>query len=144
MSHEVAVALWSIAYGSAARPIKTFAKAVSRLRWTSARINRNVLNFVANVTALATIPLPDLCADVRAWAASGFGAIPQRIVELDRRVESLELPEIQWALVAPYVRGGDKGLVASIKRAERKIAETEFMLGQADWIHVLETLGLQE
>jgi hypothetical protein len=142
MGHEVAVALWSIAYGSAAGPIQKFAKAVSRLRWTSARINHNVRSFTANLTALATIPLPDLCADVRAWVASGFSTVPQRIVELDRRVEALELPEIQWALVAPYIRGGDKGLVASIKRAERKIAETEFMLGQADWYQVLQTLGL--
>src|SRR5262249_55704351 len=96
----------------------------------------------ANVTALATIPLPDLCADVRAWAASGFSTIPQRIVELDRRVESLELPEIQWRLVAPYVRGGDKGLIASIKRAERKIAETEFMRGRAEGYRVPQTRGL--
>jgi hypothetical protein len=142
MSHEVTVALWSIAYGSAAGPIKTFAKAVSSLRWTSARINRAMRNFVSNLTALATIPLPDLCADVGAWVAGGFSTIPQRIIELDRRVESLELPETQWTLVAPYVRGGDKGLVAYIKRAERKIAEAEFMLGQADWYQVLQTLGL--
>jgi hypothetical protein len=142
MSYEVAVALWSIAYGSAAGPIKTFAKAMRPLRWTSARINRGARTLVANLTALATIPLPDLCGDVRAWSASGFTTIPRHVIELDRRVEPLELPEIPWRLVAPYVRGGDAGLVAYIKRAERKVAEAEFVLGQNDWYQVLQTLGL--
>jgi hypothetical protein len=142
MSYEVAVALWSIAYGSAAGPIKTFAKAVGPLRWTSPRINRIAHTFVANLTALATIPLPDLCGDVRAWTASGFTTIPRHVIELNRRVESLELPEIPWRLVAPYVRRGDAGRVAYIKRAERKIAEAEFVLGQNDWYQVLQTLGL--
>jgi hypothetical protein len=142
MSHEVAVALWSIAYGSAAGPIKTFAKAIGPLRWTSARFNRDARAFVANLTALATTPLPDLCGDLRAWSASGFTTIPQHVIELDSRVESLELPEIPWKLVAPFERRGDAGLVAYIQRAERKIAEAEFVLGQSDWYQVLQTLGV--
>ena len=142
MSYEIAVALWSIAYGSAARPIMTFATAIRPLRWTNAGINRAARSIVANLTGLATIPLPDLCADVRAWTASAFTTIPRRVVELDRRVEPLELPELPWNLMAPYMRTGDAGLVAYIKRAERKIAEAEFTLGQGDWYQVLETLGL--
>jgi hypothetical protein len=142
MSYEVAVALWSIAYGSAARPIMVFARAVRPLRWTNARINRAARTLVANLTALATIPLPDLCADVRTWTASGFTAIPRHVVELDRRVEPLELPELPWNLMAPYVSRGDGTLVAYIKRAERKIAEAEFTLGQTDWYQVLQTVGL--
>src|SRR5436305_2214546 len=110
MSHEVAVALWSIGYGSAAGPIKTFAKAMRPLRWTSARINRIAHSLVANLIALATIPLPDLCGDVRAWTASGFRAIPPRVTELNRRVERLGLPEIPWRLVAPYIRSVDAAL----------------------------------
>src|SRR6202007_3278065 len=106
------------------------------------RINRVAHTFVANLTALATIPLPDLCSDVRAWSTSGFTTIPQHVIELDRRVEPLELPEIPWRLLAPYVRRSDAGLVAYIQRAERKIAEAEFVLGQNDWYAVLQTLGL--
>jgi hypothetical protein len=142
MSHEVAVALWSIAYGSAAGPIKTFANAMRPLHWTIARFNRDARAFVANLTALATTPLPDLCGDVRAWSATGFTTIPPHVIELDSRVESLELPEIQWKLVAPYELRGDAGLVKYIQRAERKIAEAEFVLGQSDWYQVLGTLGL--
>src|SRR5256714_8610261 len=55
MSYEVAVALWSIGYGSAAGPIKTFAKAMRPLRWSDARLNRIAHSLVANLIALATI-----------------------------------------------------------------------------------------
>ena len=142
MSHEVAVALWSIAYGSAAGPIKRFATAIRPLRWTSARINRVARNLVANLTALATIPLPDLCGDVRAWKASGFTTIPRHVAELVSRVESLGLPQIPWRLLSRYMRGDDARRVAYIRRAERKIAEAEFVKGQSDWYLVLQTLGL--
>jgi hypothetical protein len=142
MSHEVAVALWSIAYGSAAGPIKRFATAMRPLRWTSARINRVARSLVANLTALATIPLPDLCGDVRAWKASGFTTIPRHVAELVSRVESLGLPQIPWRLLSRYMRGDDARRVAYIRRAERKIAEAEFVKGQSDWYLVLQTLGL--
>jgi hypothetical protein len=142
MSHEVAVALWSIAYGSAAGPIRKFVKVIKPLHWTNPRVNRAAHSFASNLSGLASIPLPDLCADIRSWVATGFTKIPQHVLELDRHVETLELPEIQWKLVRPYVRGGDASLVSYIKRAERKIAEAEFMLGQKDWYQVCETLGL--
>jgi hypothetical protein len=142
MSYDVAVALWSIAYGSAAAPIKRFASAIAPLRWTKARINREAHALVANLTGLATIPLPNLCADVAEWKASGFTVVPKHVVELNRRVEGLELPEIDWNLVARYEQRGDAGLVTYIKRAERQIAEAEFVKGQDDWYQVLQTLGL--
>lgn len=142
MSYEVAVALWSIAYGSAAGPIERFAKELRPLHWTSARVNRVVRSLVANLTGLATIRLPDLCADVRAWTASGFTTIPRNVLELDHRVEPLEVPELPWKLVAPYASRSDAGRVVYIKRAEREIAEAEFVKGQNDWYQVLQTLGL--
>lgn len=142
MSHEVAVALWSIAYGSAAGPIEKFARAIRPLHWTSARFDRAAHRFTAILTSLATIRLPDLCGDVRSWAASGFTTVPQHVIELDERVETLEIPEIPWTLISPYLRGRDASLVGYIKRAERKVAEAEFMLGQKDWYQVLETIGV--
>ena len=64
-------------------------------------------------------------------------------MEIDHHVEPLELPEIPWGLVPPYVRPGETGLVSYIKRAETKVAEAEFVKGQKDWYQVIETLGLE-
>ena len=142
MSKEVAAALWSIEYGSTAGPIKTFQKALRSLHWSNGRFNRAVHDYAANLTGLATIPLPDLCSDVRAWRAGNFKTVPKNVLELDEHVEPLELPSIPWGLVAPYVRGHDASLVTFIKHAELKTEEAEFMLGQKDWYQVIETLGL--
>jgi hypothetical protein len=142
MSKEVAVALWSITYGSAAAPIEKFAKAIKPLHWTSARVNRIAHGVAANLSALAAIRLPDLCADIRAWAATGFTTVPPHVIELDEHVEPLTLSEIPWKLVAPYTRGHDASLVTYIKRAETTLAEAEFMKGQRDWYQVLDTVGL--
>jgi len=142
MSQEVAAALWSIAYGSLAHPIEAFARALGSLHWTSARVNQAAHRLTANLIALATIPLPDLCGDVRAWAAGAFATVPRQVIELDRHVEPLEVPEIPWKLLAPYMRAADTTRLAYIKRAETKLAEFEFMVGQKDWYQVLETIGL--
>jgi hypothetical protein len=142
MSHEVASALWSIAYGSVRGPIHRFASAVRGLRWTNGRFTRTTRTLAANLTGLASIPPPDLCADIRTWTAGGFATVPQRIPELNQRVERLEVPEVPWGLVAPFVLGSDAGRLAYIKSAERKTTEAEFTLGQHDWYQVLETLGL--
>jgi len=142
MSKEVAAALWSIEYGATAGPIKAFAKAIKPLHWSSARFNRAVHGYAATLSGLAAIRLPDLCSDVRAWTASGFTTVPKNVLELDERVEPLQLPEIPWGLVARDVHGHEASLVTYIKRAETKTAEAEFMLGQKDWYEVNETLGL--
>ena len=65
------------------------------------------------------------------------------MVELDQRVETLQLPEVPWKQVARYVHGKEAGIVSYIEHAELKLAEAEFMLGQKDWYQVIETVGLQ-
>lgn len=142
MSKEVAAALWSIEYGTAAGPIKSFQKALRSLHWTNGRFDRAVHSYASNLTGLATIPLPNLCSDVRAWKAGNFTTVPKDVLEIDERVEPFSLPFIPWGLVAPYVHGHDASLVRYIKGAELKTEEAEFMLGQKDWYQVIETLGL--
>ena len=142
MSAEVAAALWSIAYGSAREPIERFASAIRPLHWTSRPFDRAVHRYATVLVGLATLPLPHLCADVRAWTASAFTAIPSDVTELDRRVEQLELPEIPWGLVSRYEGANETGLVSFIEHAQRKVAEAEFTVGQKDWYQVIETVGL--
>jgi hypothetical protein len=93
---------------------------------------------------LATVPLPDLCADVRAWKESGFQIIPAATVSLVQRVEAIEPKAIPSHLLARYERGADASIVARTIRLETKIEENEFLVGQGDWIQLLDTLGLQE
>jgi hypothetical protein len=144
MAHEVADALWSIEYGAAAGPIASFVKAVAHLRWSSAPTTRIAATYARNLHELATLPLPPLCEDVRAWKATGFQTMPPRTASLAARIDAIEPRPIPTRLLAPFERGTDAAILARTKALETTIAESEFMLGQEDWIHVLETLGLQE
>jgi hypothetical protein len=144
MAHEVADALWSIEYGAAAGPIASFVKAVGHLRWSSGATTRIAATYARNLHELATLPLPPLCEDVRAWKATGFQTMPPRTASLAARVDAIEPRPIPPRLLAPFERGADARVLARARALETTIAENEFILGQADWIHVLETLGLQE
>ena len=87
--------------------------------------------------------MPNLCADVRAWTASRFSAIPPNVAQLDKRVEAIEGEPIPPKLLAPFERGADASVAARTRGLEHKLAENEFVVGQDDWIEVTETLGLQ-
>ena len=112
------------------------------MHWSNARFDHAVHSYASNLTGLATLPLPNLCSDVRAWKAGNFTTVPKDVLEIDEQAEPLNLPFIPWNLVAPYVHGHDASLVKYIEGAELKTEEAEFMLGQKDWYQVIETVGL--
>jgi hypothetical protein len=144
MSHEVTVALWSLAYGADAAAIRKFTNTVGHLQWSNHAITRDAQTYARSLHELATLPLPGLCADVRSWKATGFQTVPATIVTLVDRVEAIEPRTIPPHLLAPYERGADAGIVARTKRLETKLEENEFLVGQLDWVQLLETLGLNE
>ena len=75
MSNEVIGAM----VVSAAKPdlsaIKTYVGAVGRLHWSSASINRSVSRYRAMLGTIFKLSVPDICADVKSWVASGFTAL---------------------------------------------------------------------
>jgi hypothetical protein len=144
MSYEVAAALWSIAYGTAAGPIRTFVAVTRRLHWSNHALTRAAASYARNLHEFSTLPLPNFCADVRSWKASGFQVIPAAALSLDRRAEAIELNTVPPRLLRPYESGADASILARTMRLETKIEENEFAKGQTDWIQVLETLGLPQ
>jgi hypothetical protein len=144
MSYEVAVALWAISYGTVASPIRTFVAAVMPLHWSNSRIGAIAHDYAKSLHELSTLTVPNLCADVREWAASGFRTIPPHVQALDTKLEAIQGESVPLKLLAPYERGADASLATRARGFERKLAEVEFMVGQDDWIQVLETLGLPQ
>ncbi len=142
VSHEVAVALWSLKYATDAGPTRTFLNATGRLRWSNGSITRAVGRYAGDLHDLASVPLPNLCADVRSWKASGFRIVPAAVVSLVARVEAIEPTTIPRRLLSPFERGVDAGVLARTMSLETKLEENEFLVGQLDWYQLLATLGL--
>lgn len=143
-SYEVAGALWSVSYGAVAGPIGTFVRAVKPLHWSNPKITRIAQGYARSLSELAALPMPNICADVRTWSASGFHTIPTATVSFDQHVESIEGHTIPARLLAPYERPSDRSVVARTSRLETKLERAETVAGFTDWDTLLATLALNQ
>lgn len=144
LSYEAAGALWSVSFGANASQIRTFARAVRPLRWSSAKLTRMAQSYARSLLGLATLKTPDLCADVRTWSASGFHTVPASTVRFDERVEGLEPHTISPRLLAPYESPGDRGALARTTHLESQLEANEFEVGFDDWTSLLNVVGLKQ
>ena len=134
-------ALWSVIYRADAGPIHTFVRAVRQLRWSNPKLTRTAQGYAMSLRELATLPLPNICADVRAWSASGFRTIPAATIRFDSYVESIEGHTIS-PRVRPLRAPGRQSYSRTQTRLETKLEHAETVTGFNDWDSLLETLGL--
>lgn len=144
LSYEVTGALWATGYHTDAKIVQSFTNAVSTLRWTNAAIVHRGLTFLIGLHEMVALQVPDLCGDVRAWAATGYATVPADTQQYDQHVESIEVEIPSLQMFAPYVQPSDKALFARVKRLVKKFDELEFTTGQRYWNKLLETLALNQ
>jgi hypothetical protein len=144
MSYEVAVALWSVLYGTAAGSIQTFQAAVKPLHWSSPRITHLTQRYAGDLHELATLSRPNLCADVTAWKATHYETVPASVISLQHRVEAIQPEPVPNSLLVRFESGADRALAASTAKLETKLLNAETVIGFNDWDQVLATLGLQQ
>ena len=144
ISYEAAGALWATGYHTDAAIIHAYVGVLDRLRWSNPEITRDDRSLARNLEEMAALQVPDICADIHAWHANSFGAIPADVEPYDQHVEALEIEEIPRRLIDPYVQPADRALRARDEHLDTRFEELEFMRGQSDWITTLETLGLNE
>lgn len=144
LSYEVAGALWATAYRTDAKYADAFIKAVSPLRWSNPKIARSAHKFIRGLREMMALQVPNLCADVRSWTATGYQTIPASTLRFDTHVEDIDVEIPSPHLVAAYVAPADKGLYAKVERLVRRFEELEFTTGQKQWDSLLETLGIQQ
>jgi hypothetical protein len=66
------------------------ADAIAHLRWSNRRLTRLVHAEAAEEHAIATIALPDVCADIAAWKASAYATLPQSSTKFVARMRAIE------------------------------------------------------
>jgi len=92
--------------------VRAYVNRVAGLRWNNQGVNRAIQNHVRDLRTLLGLQTPDICADVKAWAASGFTTLPTRTVQFAR------------VFIEGWVRAGNQpsGLAASEGASERALA----------------------
>ena len=141
---ELAGAGWATTFRSDSRIIQAFERAVEPLRWSDARITRDLAGYVSSLRELSELPLPDLCADLRSWSASGFQTIPVATVQFDRRLEAIHGEPPPASLLVPYEGRAQRILAARVARLESTLGALETTSEQAWGDMLLETLGLPQ
>lgn len=144
LTYEAAGALWAVGYRTDIASIHTYSNTLKRLTWSNPQITRDARRLAGGLLEMTTLKVPDICTDARAWHANGFGTMPSDVESYDRHVEAIDIHEIPQRLLTPYVQPADKSLRRHIEHLATRFEELEFMRGQADWIALLEAVGLNE
>jgi hypothetical protein len=144
LSLEVAGALWAAGYRAQGGAVRRFIASVGRLSWSSPRITRAARALTSALREMVTLEEPDLCGDVRAWAAGGYNAVTAHTDRYARHVEAIEIHQIPRRLLAPYLRGADVALADRDEALHRRFEELEFVHGQDQWNKLLELLSLNQ
>ncbi len=144
LSYEAAGALWATGYHTDAAIVRTYVHTLDRLTWSNPQITRGAHRLATGLQEMLALQVPDLCADIHAWRADGFGPMPSDVEPFDQHVEAIEIHEIPRHLLEPYVQPSERGLRERTEHLATRFEELEFMRGQADWIALLGVVGLNE
>ncbi len=144
LSYEAAGALWATGYHTDAAIVHAYVNTVNRLTWSNPQITRDARKLTRGLQEMTELQVPNICADVRTWGANDFGPAPADVKQYDQHVEAIEIHEIPRHLLVPYVQPADNSLRKQDEHLATRFEELEFMRGQADWIALLEVLGVNE
>jgi hypothetical protein len=76
MSNEVIGAILKAAIAPNVQAITSFVHTASALSWSSPGLTRAVHAYAQDWKTLLELPTPDPCADIKAWGAAGYRALP--------------------------------------------------------------------
>jgi hypothetical protein len=112
-----------------------FAQRVESLRWSSRKLEHTVRSYATEVKAQATLSMPNLCAALKAWVASGYTTLPASSVRFVGQVDAILTGpgpgNVPLKLFAPYERPDEKTTIrrttlleASLNKQQAAILET--------------------
>jgi hypothetical protein len=126
MSDEVIGAIVIASAQPDLQAVKAFIRSVSHLSWSSRALTNAVHAYARHLQTLIGVAPPNLCGEVKAWAANGFSALPASTVAFVAKfmpawVALGSLP----AGLAHFESMGARALAQSCKRLELLITEAE-------------------
>ncbi len=142
MSDEVIGAMVISAAQPDLQAIRTFVRAVAGLSWSEEALTRAIHAYAGDWKTILGLPAPNLCADVRAWAADGYRALPASTVTFVAKfmpawVGAGFLP----AQLSRYESSATRALAARCNRLEEHVSEAEAR-AVAHWGEIMNTLDL--
>ncbi|HXR29380.1 MAG TPA: hypothetical protein VN772_07350 [Solirubrobacteraceae bacterium] len=122
--------------------IREYLRVAGRLRWSSRGLTSAVQGYVSKLRTMSSLAVPDICADVRSWEASGFKTLPASTVAFDQRFMPawVALGELPGSL-GRYESGEGRSLARRCSQREGEL--TEFEAREVEtWGHIMNALEL--
>jgi hypothetical protein len=143
LSNELVGAMTVAAIGPDKRAVAAFAGTVGRLHWSNGALTRRVHSYSTRLKTLSLLPAPDVCADIRAWVASRYQALPASTVRFDSRYYKVEVAvgEVPAKLLAPSEQPDERAVLARAEKIEGRLSEAEANAVYT-WGHIMESLAL--
>lgn len=142
MSDEVIGAM-VIAAAKPDRPaITAFIRAASSLSWGDAALTRTVHEYAESLKTVLGLAAPNLCTEVRAWAASGYKALPAATVSFVARfMPAWVALGLLPAPLARYESPAARVLAGRAAPLEQELTEGEARAVE-HWGEIMDTLQL--
>jgi hypothetical protein len=119
-----------------------FLHATAKLSWSDAALTKTARKYAVNLKTELGLTAPNVCTEVKAWAASGFHALPAPTVAFAGKfVQAWEGMGLLPAGLARYESGPAKTLARRAAVIEQELAEGEAR-GVEDWGKIMDTLEL--
>jgi hypothetical protein len=144
LSNEVVGAMGVVFIRSDVPAVTAFAEAVTELHWSDGKLTRKVGVYADKLKALAALQEPDVCGDVRAWAASGYKTLQPTTMLFDHEYSANDvgIGEVPARLLAPYENARERGQLALTKQSESELVDAEARAAEP-WSKILGALDLQ-
>jgi hypothetical protein len=127
LSNELVGAMTVAAIRPDASAVAAFFHAVGHLHWRNGTLTRRVRSYASRLRILSLLPAPNVCADVKTWAASRYEMLPASAVQFDSRYYKVEVAvgETPVALLAPSELPPERPLLVHARQFERQLTEAE-------------------
>ncbi len=144
LSNEVIGAMSVVFIRADIQVVDGFAETVAHLHWSNQKLTHKVKIYAAKFKVLAALEMPDVCGDVRAWAASGYRTLPASTTQFDEHysAHNVGIGEIPTHLLAPYEDSHEREVLTLTRQFESELVDAEAR-AVAQWSKILNALDLQ-
>jgi hypothetical protein len=143
LTFELVGAMTLVAVKPNVRAIAGYTRAVAGLHWSNTKLTRAVSTYRGQLRRQSLMAPPDICADVRAWVASGYRTLPDSTRRFNRAFYSVYVAVglLPTRLLAPSVAPAQRSLLQRTHQLELQLTDAEAR-AVTTWGQIMEALAL--
>lgn len=121
-----------------------FIREAGGLHWSNSKLTGAIRGYVGKLKVMATLAPPNVCADVRAWVASGYRTLTATTIQFDQQFMPnwVAIGETPTKLLTPLASSSQKAVLRRTGQLESKLIDFEAVDGVNTWDAAMESLGL--